>query len=435
VPDHNPATLGSLFSGYGGLDLGVQLALGPMNLRFVSDIEPGPCAILAYHHPDVPNLGDITRIDWGRVERVDVLVGGSPCQDLSTAGQRAGMRPGTKSGLWESMARGIETLHPHFVVWENVHGAFSAGAFSLMESREGHLGVDRPMRALGRVCADLAAIGYDACWTTLSACDIGAPHRRRRVILCAWPHGDTWWLTQVENAGVSLSVAGPVQYPLLHTPRAAMGAATAENLTALLRSGAHWFPTPASMKPLPTPTASRYGSNRSPSAGAALRYGLDRIDRLIPLPPATMFLPTPSVADVTGGHMTRGGKRSGELLLNGIAAGGFPGSRPPFGAYQAAVDRAAWVLGRPAPCAVEPNPGGSQPWRLSARFVEFMMMLPDGHVTDPGIWVGEREYRGTRGRVKQLRALGNGVVPIQAAAGILANAATVARHAGLVLAA
>lgn len=101
-------TVGSLFSGYGGLDLGVTGALGPGgDTLFVSDVEKGPCAILAHRFPDAPNIGDITRVDWRDVPRVDVLCGGSPCTGLSTAGARAGMTKGTRSGLWESMFRGV----------------------------------------------------------------------------------------------------------------------------------------------------------------------------------------------------------------------------------------------------------------------------------------------------------------------------------------
>ena len=123
-------TIGSLFSGYGGLDMGVQLALGTMRTAWVSDIEPGPNKILAERFPDAPNLGDITTIDWDQVEPVDIITGGSPCQDLSLAGARAGMKPGTRSGLWESMTHAIEQLQPRLVVWENVQGALSAKAFS-----------------------------------------------------------------------------------------------------------------------------------------------------------------------------------------------------------------------------------------------------------------------------------------------------------------
>ena len=135
-------TIGSLFSGYGGLDLGVTGALGPGDTLFVSNVEKGPCAVLAHRYPDAPNIGDITRVDWRDVPRVDVLCGGSPCTDLSTAGARAGMTKDTRSGLWESMFRGVQELRPHLVVWENVLGATSARAFSLLEQREGRVGAE-----------------------------------------------------------------------------------------------------------------------------------------------------------------------------------------------------------------------------------------------------------------------------------------------------
>jgi DNA (cytosine-5)-methyltransferase 1 len=197
--------------------MGVQMALGPARTAWVSDIveldEKGIVvgnapAILAQRYPDAPNLGDVTAVDWADVEPVDVIAGGSPCQDLSLAGQRAGMRPGTRSGLWESMIKAIGTLRPHLVVWENVRGALSAPAYSLMESREGHLGVraDGPLlRALGRVLGDLASIGYDAQWVGVRASDVGAPHQRYRVFVVAHPEGDSWWLQHRECA--------PTTYP------------------------------------------------------------------------------------------------------------------------------------------------------------------------------------------------------------------------------
>ena len=159
--------LGSLFSGYGGLDMAVHEAFGDVETRWVSDIEPGPCKILAHRYPDVPNLGDITTVDWADVEPVDIIAGGSPCQDISAAGKRAGMRPGTRSGLWESMREAIAIIKPAFVVWENVLGALSAGANSdsELEFDKGPLGGGtdgHSLRAIGRVLGDLSTLGYDA---------------------------------------------------------------------------------------------------------------------------------------------------------------------------------------------------------------------------------------------------------------------------------
>src|SRR3546814_4254022 len=119
--------MGEVVGGVGWVRVGVQSSLGG-EMRWCAECDKAPAKILAYHWPGVPNLGDVTRIDWYSVPPVDVLTGGSPCQDLSTAGKRKGMRPGTRSGLWASMCDAIEILRPRLVVWENVRGALSAEA-------------------------------------------------------------------------------------------------------------------------------------------------------------------------------------------------------------------------------------------------------------------------------------------------------------------
>ena len=105
---------------------------------WVSDIAPGPRKVLAHRFPDAPNLGDITTVDWTQVEPVDVITGGSPCQEMSTAGKWAGMRSGTRSGLWGSMVDAVMGLRPPLVAWENVLGARSAAA----ETRRDEMGRD-----------------------------------------------------------------------------------------------------------------------------------------------------------------------------------------------------------------------------------------------------------------------------------------------------
>ena len=101
--------VGSLFSGYGGLDLAVTSVLGG-EVAWHVEIDKAASRILAHHWPDVPNLGDISAVDWTTVEPVDVLTGGFPCQDVSHAGKRAGIAPGTRSGLWSEFARAIQAL-------------------------------------------------------------------------------------------------------------------------------------------------------------------------------------------------------------------------------------------------------------------------------------------------------------------------------------
>ena len=95
--------------------------------------EDAPSAILDAHWPGVPNYRDVSKVDWLQVEPVDILTGGFPCQDVSLAGARRGLKDGTRSGLWSEFAKAIEVLKPGLVVIENVRGLLSATAHSDVE--------------------------------------------------------------------------------------------------------------------------------------------------------------------------------------------------------------------------------------------------------------------------------------------------------------
>ncbi|WP_231114463.1 DNA cytosine methyltransferase, partial [Lentzea aerocolonigenes] len=129
--DDGPA-IGSLFSGFGGLDLGVQAVLGGTVAWHVEN-DPDASAVLSHRFPGVPNLGDIAAVDWEQVERVAVLLGGFPCQDLSAAGKRAGLRPDNRSGMWSQMVYAASILRPRLIIAENVRGLLSARAHSQVE--------------------------------------------------------------------------------------------------------------------------------------------------------------------------------------------------------------------------------------------------------------------------------------------------------------
>ena len=182
--------IGGLFEGYGGLTMGVQRALGG-RLAWYAENDPAAGEVLAHHHPGIPNLGDVTGVDWSGVEPVDILTGGPPCQDVSVAGRRKGMGPGTRSGLWSAMADAIEHLKPELVVIENVRGILSANSPCDLECCPWCVGDGNTvgLRAFGRVLGDLADIGYDARWCGLSASAVGAPHGRFRVFVVASPAG------------------------------------------------------------------------------------------------------------------------------------------------------------------------------------------------------------------------------------------------------
>lgn len=184
--------IGSLFTGTGALDLGVIAATGG-HLVWYAEADPKAARILSHHHPTIANLGDLTWVDWTKVEPVDILVGGTPCQDVSNAGQRQGMRQGTRSNLWVIMRDAISFLHPDLVIWENVRGVTTAPAATALEPCPRCVGTPdehsraTSLRALGRVLGDLADLRYDAEWVCLPASAVGAPHLRHRIFVAAHP--------------------------------------------------------------------------------------------------------------------------------------------------------------------------------------------------------------------------------------------------------
>lgn len=192
-----------------------------------SEIDPAPLKILDRHWQDVPNLGDIAQIDWNSVPSVDILDGGSPCQDLSIAGHRTGMYEGTRSNLWENMREGIATLLPDIVVWENVRGAASARADSYLGWTEGLLDArsdnqkskkeDWALRAVGRVLGDLSSIGYDAEWISVRASHIGASHSRSRLFVLAWRRDTGYRIIEEAASRVQVKEAIPTTGKLLPT--------------------------------------------------------------------------------------------------------------------------------------------------------------------------------------------------------------------------
>ncbi|MEU0656154.1 DNA cytosine methyltransferase [Streptomyces albogriseolus] len=211
----SPLRIGSLFTGTGALDLAVMDVFDaevvwhsqyePPDKNGKEDTNQYAAKILARHWPDVPNLWDITKVDWQAVLQehgpVDILTGGFPCQDVSSAGKRAGLTADSRSGLWTHFARAIRELNPRLVVIENVEGLLSASADRGLgldaEALEEEARAGRVLRALGAVLGDLATLGLHAEWERVGADDVGAPHRRRRVIIYAWqaafdPRGFGW---------------------------------------------------------------------------------------------------------------------------------------------------------------------------------------------------------------------------------------------------
>jgi DNA (cytosine-5)-methyltransferase 1 len=144
-------------------DLGLERA--GLKVIWQSEIDPYCNKVLKKHWPKVPNHGNIKDIDWRTVERPNVICGGYPCQPFSTAGKRRGTDD--PRHLWPWVRTAISELQPDYAILENVRGHVSMGGL--------------------QVIGELAEIGYDAEWRIVSAAGMGAPHRRERLIIVAYP--------------------------------------------------------------------------------------------------------------------------------------------------------------------------------------------------------------------------------------------------------
>ncbi|MFF2931080.1 DNA cytosine methyltransferase [Streptomyces mirabilis] len=349
--------IGSLCTGYGGLDIAVQTVFGG-ELAWVADNDPGAARILAHHHPQVPNLGDVTALDWHGVEPVDIATGGYPCQPFSTAGKRKGTKDARH--LWPHIARALGALRPRLAVFENVAGHLSLG--------------------FDTVLADLAALGFDADWCCVRASDIGAAHQRNRLFFWAWP-ADTGsaglarrWAERAASHRGHLAAADAVD--LGEHGGGACGAGRDEPAARRL-AAAH----PAGV------------GEREPADEAQSLAG-SRDARQEPGRGGGRAAADPGRGDVAEQPVSEPGSGGPAVAAPGLGVG--------WGPYAAAVERWAQVIGRPAPGAVDPL------GRLNPALVEWLMALEDGHVTGvPGL-----------SRTAQLKALGNGVVPPQAVAAL-----------------
>lgn len=155
----------SLFSGIGGLELGLERA----GMRIVAQVEIDAPArsVLAHHWPDVPRFEDVRKVTADDITGpVDLVCAGFPCQDVSVAGRRAGLA-GARTGLFWHIVRLADALHPRWLVLENVPG--------LLSSNDG--------RDMGAVIGALAGLGYGYCWRVLDAQHFGVPQRRRRLFI------------------------------------------------------------------------------------------------------------------------------------------------------------------------------------------------------------------------------------------------------------
>lgn len=157
-------TIGSLFSGIGGLELGLEQAIPGSKVLWQCDSDPYSRVVLEAHWPDVRRYTDVKEIDE-EAAKVDIICGGFPCQPHSVAGKRRGTSDAR--WLWPEFARIIGAVRPRYVFIENVPGLRNSG--------------------LRDVLANVAALGFDAEWDVFSAAEVGASHRRKRLFILAYP--------------------------------------------------------------------------------------------------------------------------------------------------------------------------------------------------------------------------------------------------------
>ena len=154
--------IGSLCTGYGGLDMAVEAFFGAETI-WTCEFDKYASQVIE-KRINKPNHGDLKTTDWTKVEPIDILTAGYPCQPFSHAGSRKGAED--ERHLWPYIKEIIGILRPQFIVLENVRGHFGLG--------------------FGEVIGDLATIGYDATWRLVRASDVGAPHRRERLFILAY---------------------------------------------------------------------------------------------------------------------------------------------------------------------------------------------------------------------------------------------------------
>jgi DNA (cytosine-5)-methyltransferase 1 len=332
--------VGSLFSGYGGLDMAVG-----GDLAWYAEVEPAACRVMEAHFPGVPNLGDVTTVDWAEVEPVDVITGGYPCQPFSNAGQRRGTND--ERHLWPYVRDALRAIRPRAAVLENVRGHLTLG--------------------FAAVLADLADLGMSARWGVVRAADAGAPHNRARLFILAYADGQG-----LQGRNVSTTT---------------LGAEGLRERTADSNSAASTTNS----------SGERHGSRQGPRGVAGMGSASEGSRWT-----ACTAWQEPGAGGAESPAHTQGAEwrttQSDHLQANGSSE---PGERTRWGDYAPAIARWQRVIGRPAPA---PTIQRGDRARLSPAFVEWMMGLPEGWVTGHGLSASQ-----------ELKMLGNGVVPQQAA--------------------
>jgi DNA (cytosine-5)-methyltransferase 1 len=306
--------IGSLCSGYGGLDMAVEAYYNAETV-WMCDIDKYS-SIVIKERWRLPNLGDLKTVDWAAVEPIDILTAGYPCQPFSQAGLRKGLDD--ERHIWPYIKEIISTLQPKRVILENVRGHLTLG--------------------FKEVLKDLTEIGYDAKWAIVRASDVGAPHQRARLFVIAYPISE-----RCEN-----QLSGKESDEFIQS------VVTNSDSTPYQQSRRTNRPISQSTSQIVN------GSNRNEYGS-----GVEDVQRSN----------SDGIGRSMGRQETQQYQRQSQFIANPLESDIF--------------------------LREIPNPLAEG--KLNAKFVEYMMGLPVGWVTDLDI-----------SRSQQLKLLGNGVVPQQA---------------------
>jgi DNA (cytosine-5)-methyltransferase 1 len=295
--------VGSLCTGYGGLDMAVEAFFNAETV-WCAEFDKHASKLIEQRF-NIPNYGDIKNIDWASIEPIDILTAGYPCQPFSHAGYRKGTND--ERHIFPYILEAISILRPRWVILENVRGHLSLGLKEVLEG--------------------LASEGYDARWQVIRASDVGAPHQRARIFIIAYPNS--------KSRGISSSNQ-------------------------------------------PTSNSSSIGLPHRHTIGLAETFSISKDNGCS------------SNSDSNGNTQSR----RTDLCLQSASAGlhGWENQRKAGNEYRfsLAMDR-------------QEVPDTLDQGRLNPLFVEYMMGLPKGWVTDMDLL-----------RSQKLKMLGNGVVPQQA---------------------
>jgi DNA (cytosine-5)-methyltransferase 1 len=317
--------IGSLCTGYGGLDMAVE-AFFDAETIWTCEFDKYASQVIK-ERINKPNHGDLKTTDWTKVEPIDILTAGYPCQPFSHAGSRKGADD--ERHLWPYIKEIIGILRPQFIILENVRGHFGLG--------------------FREVLSDLANLRYDARWTLIRASDVGAPHRRERLFILAHTISPRCSRTQPSDLQTQQS----------RNPRSNIDEYTDAN-------GQRW--------PLVG-----VGVGEIRNQGQSQFIASELVEEI--------------VTDANGDACTESRRTSGELRTESSRLLSRQDKRFARGFSRSSLEE---IYTAAVPSPVDQG-------RLNVKFVEYMMGLPDG-------WVTDLDMR----RAQMLKILGNGVVPQQA---------------------